>query len=150
MPLTNLPLSVSRIHLSVSALTFAACPTSSAPFPALLLLATTAATEPAGPDLLAGCPAAGIAPNELVTVALLCAARIPELAMAAADGRGGSAAIPVGAVVEEGPPGVVGVEPPVLGLVAFPLGPTVAQTLAAPVLGPETAAGVGVCITITF
>jgi hypothetical protein len=149
MPLTNLPLSVSRIHFSVSALTFAACPTSSALFPLLLLLATTAAAE-LGAGLLAGCPAAGMAPSELVTVALLCAARIPELAMAAADGRGGSAAIPVGAVVEDEPPGVVGVEPPVLDLVAFPLGPTVDQTLAAPVLGLETAAGVGACIAITL
>lgn len=91
-----------------------------------------------------------MAPNELVTVALLCAARIPELAMAAADGRGGSAAIPVGGIVEEEPPGVVGVEPPVLGLVGFPLGPTVDQALAVPVLWPETAAGVGACITINL
>lgn len=138
IPLTNLPLSVSRIHLSVSALTFAVFPTSSMPFPVPLALATTVVAT----GLLVGWLEAGIALSELGTVALLCAARIPELAMAAADGRGGRAAIPVGAVVEEGLPGVVAVEPPALGLEAFPLGPTVDQTLATPVFRAENWAGV--------
>jgi hypothetical protein len=47
-----------------------------------------------------------------------CDARIPELAMAAADGLGGRAAIPVGVVVTE---------LAVLERAAFPLGPTVDQ-----------------------
>lgn len=61
--------------------------------------------------------AAGVAFNVDVAVAT-CGARIPELAMAAADGLGGRDAIPVGVVVTE---------PVVLGRADLPPGPTVDQ-----------------------
>lgn len=61
--------------------------------------------------------------------------------MAAADGLGGSAAIPVGAGVELDPAVVVLEDPPVLGLVAFPPAPTVAQALPTPITGLGAGAG---------
>ena len=78
----------------------------------------------------------------IVAVELVCAACIPEPAMAAADGRGGSAAIPVGAGVEV----AVLEEPPVLGLAAFPPAPTVDQALPATTVGVVAGTGVDVCL----
>lgn len=113
MPLERRPRSVSRIHFNVSALT----PWIDSSVVAGLVVGLTPATAEGG-RLVAGAPA-GVA--FIVEVAAdTWGARIPELAIAAAEGRGGSAAIPVGTEDAD--------DPPVLGLVVFPPGPTVAQT----------------------
>jgi hypothetical protein len=101
--------------------------------PELVLPATAVAAALVGARLAGPKTAAGVAAIEAAAL-VMDGLRIPELAMTAADGRGGSEAIPVAA----GAPELE--ELPVPGLFALPPGPIVAQALL-PVAGVVVAGG---------